>query len=336
MNGPPSSARSSSPASDRGVAQKPPRIAAWANEPEESEREMSDEMPKVDPRLWALAEEASTARALASPDEDLAEVELGAEDLEEDDDATPCGVPLRAAMSKAPSARAPAVPRVPSVRASAVSLVPSVRASVMPLVPSARASALPRVPPPPRSRSLPPPVMNVTAFESTAPMVRTLSEPVIPVQPPEPGWNYRPWAAAAAAVFGLSLYGLSVLQLASTSSDGSSSRAAAQSVDASRAAGVTEAVKAPTAADQNLPAENMVAVSAPLTTAILPAASDATAASTSASAAERSSVTTPSRKGTKKASARASKKKKKVAKSKAESQSARLRRLSGLKLSGWN
>ena len=239
----------------------------------EAEHEMSDnQMSRVDPRLWALADQDDTARErFSEPDMEASEMEVRVDDLEPDDDVTPCGEPLAAALARSRARTQPPravlnaavaapLPIVTAPLPIAVALLPIVTAptpavvvssvpasdvpppntlpppsmSSRPLPPrtlppsrvASRAATLPQIPPPRSMSAAPVPAavteadvmsaLTYSTFPSMAPM--TLSEPVIPLLQPEPPWNYRLWAASAAAALGLSLYGWSVFQLADSSS----------------------------------------------------------------------------------------------------------------------
>lgn len=310
-------------------------------EPEQSEHPMDDYMPKEDPRLWNLSsDDARAARRFDAQPDDAKdeEMELGAEDL--DEDVTPCGLPPQVvpAAEFTPGIGAPgAPPRTKSPRTTSPS-----SPTLPPRSAPARVSTLPRVPPPPRSRSLAPaakvfeslppiapavfeslaPIANITAFESTAPMVRTLSEPVIPIQAPPPGWNWRPWAAAAGMVFGIGAYGMSVLDLASSSPAAPQRPAAAVTVaQALPEAQAQAASAAPAARAADV---TSVASAAPVTAAVMPLAAQAAADDASGLALEAEPIrqTSASRKGKKKARAK-SWKKKKLAKAAAKTKAPR-------------
>lgn len=83
-----------------------------------------------------------------------------------------------------------------------------------------RVSVPPLASAPPRRRSRAASGYQAFSFESTAPVARTLSEPVIPIQKPVLQRDLRTWAAAAAAALGLGLYGAAVLDLASMPASG--------------------------------------------------------------------------------------------------------------------
>jgi hypothetical protein len=284
-----------------------------------------DEMPKVDPRLWNLSDDARAAQ-YGRLQLDDATVELGADDLE--DDVTSSGLPsfVTPAMFT-PGLASPSAPRASAAPAGST----PARASTPPRTVPPRISTLPRVPPPPRSRSLAPappsfellpPIANITAFESTAPMVRTLSEPVIPIQPPPPGWNWRPWVAGAGALFGLTLYGLSVLDLAASSPRASNGDELETVAAASPEAALAPLQQVPVLADVEAPsAANMP----PVTAAVIPLAAQAAAddaASLAPAEPEERPKASASRKWKKKKKAGArSWKKKKLAKAKASSSS---------------
>lgn len=306
-------------------------------EPEQSAQPMDDHMPKEDPRLWNLSSDDARAarrfdmKVAAALEEE--ETELGAEDL--DEDVTPCGIPPRVVAS------AEFTPGI-----GATSVPPRTTSSTSPTMPPRsappRVSTLPRVPPPPRTRSLPPaakgfeslppiapavfeslpPIANITAFESTAPFVRTLSEPVIPIQAPPPGWNWRPWAAAAGMVFGLGAYGLSVLDLASSSPQASQRPAAAVAAAEVLPEPQAEAVSAAVPRQADI---TNVASDVPVTAAVMPLASQAAAddASGLALEPEPSKPTSASRKGKKKKAGAKSWKKKKLAKAKTKTKAPR-------------
>ncbi len=313
-----------------GLCSKAP-LGAW---PEQAEQPMDDDdMPKVDPRLWNLSEDARAQRGQLQLDD--ATVELGTDDLEED--VTPSGLP----SFVTPAMFTPGL--VPPSIAPRASTGP--RASTPPRTIPPRLSPLPKVPPPPRSRSLPPappafellpPIANITAFESTAPMVRTLSEPVIPIQPPPPGWNWRPWAAGAGALFGLTLYGLSVLDLASSSPRAASIRDEPEAAAAARPEAAQELATPARLGDVE---EKSATHEMPVTAAVIPLAAQA-AADDAASLApdepeERPKASAARKwKKKKKASARSSRKKK-VAKAKAKpSSSSLVKSFAAFKFSG--